>query len=80
MSDSVPKQPPRLKERLESICAEMIDRGILFSEAVAQLEKCFIAEYLTRHDGNLSRVAAGLGFHRNTLAKKIRQYKIRRSR
>ena len=77
MSDSAPKAPPRLKERLENICAEMVEKGILFSEAVSQFERCFIAEYLTRSDGNLTRAAAGLGLHRNTLAKKIQGYKIR---
>ena len=80
MSDSAPKSPPRLKERLETICVEMIDKGILFSEAVTQFEKCFIAEFLSRKDGNLTRAAEGLGLHRNTLAKKIHFYKIRKLR
>ena len=79
MSDST-KSPLRLKDRLEAICVEMIDRGILFSEAASQFEKCFIAELVERHDGNLIRSAARLGMHRNTLAKKIALYKIKRSR
>lgn len=33
MSDSSTKQQPRLKERLENLCVEMIDKGILFLEA-----------------------------------------------
>jgi DNA-binding protein Fis len=78
MSDGQPSKQPRLKDRLESICAEMIERGILFSEAVTQFEKCFIAEYLKRSDGNLTRAAAGLSLHRNTLAKKIQVYKLRK--
>jgi DNA-binding NtrC family response regulator len=76
MSDST-KPPPRLKDRLEAICVEMIDRGILFSEAAAQFEKCFIAELVDRNDGNLVRSAKRLGMHRNTLAKKIAVYKIK---
>ena len=43
MRDSSPK-PPRLKDRLEEICTEMIDKGILFGEAVEQFENCFISE------------------------------------
>jgi DNA-binding NtrC family response regulator len=80
MSDSAGKPPLRLKDRLEHLCVEMIDRGILFSEAVAHFEKSFIAEYLSRKDGNLTRAAEGLGLHRNTLAKKIHLYHIRNSR
>jgi transcriptional regulator with PAS, ATPase and Fis domain len=78
MSDST-KTTPRLKDRLESICVEMIDRGILFSEGIFQFEKCFIAEVLNRNDGNLMRAAENLGIHRNTLAKKIALYKGKRS-
>jgi len=76
-SDSAPKGLPRLKERLEAICKEMVDRGILFSEAVSQFEKCFIAEVLSRNGGNRLRASADLGLHRNTLAKRIAHYKIR---
>ena len=79
MSDSAAKGPPRLKERLESLCVEMIDKGILFSEALSHFEKSFITEYLSRNDGNLTRAAEGLGLHRNTLAKKIQLYKIKKS-
>ncbi len=78
MSDSAPKSLPRFKERLEAICKEMVDRGILFSEALSQFEKCFIAEVLSRNDGNLVRASTDLGLHRNTLAKRIARYRIKR--
>ena len=75
MSDSPAKPQPRLKDRLDSLCVEMIDRGILFLEAKEQFERCFICEVVQRHDGNLVRAASQLGIHRNTLAKRINQYK-----
>jgi len=78
MSDSPATKPPRLKERLEAMCVEMIDKGIHFSEAMAQFEKCFITEVLRRDEGNLVRASERLGLHRNTLAKRIYQYKIKR--
>ncbi len=78
MSDSSSKSQPRLKERLESLCVEMIDRGILFLEAREQFERCFITEVLQRHDGNVVRAACHLGIHRNTLAKRLAYF--RRSR
>lgn len=73
MSDGETKRPLRLKERMEILCTEMIEKGILFSEATAQFERCFITEVMRRNDGNLIRTAANLGIHRNTLSKKVRQ-------
>jgi len=75
-----PKLQPRLKDRLESICLEMIDKGILFAEAVEQFEHCFITEVMKRHDGHLTRASDQLGMHRNTLAKKMVQYKAKTAR
>jgi transcriptional regulator with PAS, ATPase and Fis domain len=54
----------------------MVDRGILFSEARREFEKRFIARVLQRHRGNLSRAAKDLRIHRNTLGKKIVEYKL----
>jgi DNA-binding NtrC family response regulator len=72
MSDHERKPPLRLKDRLEILCTEMIDKGILYSEATEQFERCFIAEVMRRNDGNLIRTAAKLGIHRNTLSKKAK--------
>ena len=72
MTDSPAKPRPRLKDRIELLCMEMIDKGILFSEAMDQFERCFIAEVMRRNDGNLIRTAARLGIHRNTLSKKVK--------
>jgi transcriptional regulator with PAS, ATPase and Fis domain len=78
MSESEIKQPLRLKEHLENICRDMVERGILFSEATEHFEKCFITEVLKRNNGNLLRTAAKLGIHRNTLSKKVNHRKIPR--
>jgi transcriptional regulator with PAS, ATPase and Fis domain len=79
VSDSVVRPQPRLKERLETLCMEMIERGILFSEAMEQFERCFIAEVMRRNNGNLLRTASTLGIHRNTLSKKVTRRKIRKN-
>jgi transcriptional regulator with PAS, ATPase and Fis domain len=65
-------KPPRLKERLEIICKEMVEKGILFPEAMSQFELCFIAEVMRKNSGNLVRTAASLRIHRNTLSKKVK--------
>jgi DNA-binding NtrC family response regulator len=75
MSDSQVKPPLRLKERLEILCREMVEKGILFSEATGQFESCFIAEVLRRNNGNIMRTANVLGIHRNTLSKRISHHK-----
>ena len=77
MSDSA-KEHIRLKDRLEAICAEMIDRGILFTEARDQFEKSFISEVLRRSGGNQLRAAETLEIHRNTLAKRVALYRLKK--
>ena len=78
MSNTPCPEPLRLKDRLEALCVEMIDRGILFGEAVEQFEKCFITEVVARTDHSMVRAAERLGIHRNTLSKKLASYKQRR--
>jgi DNA-binding NtrC family response regulator len=80
MTQAQPKMPPKFKERLEAICTEMIDKGILFTEAVEQFENCFISEILSRNEGHLMRAAGHLGIHRNTLSKKLERNKARNHR
>lgn len=65
-----------MKQELDTLVSEMIDRGILFSDARREFEKRFIARVLQRHRGNLSRAAKDLKIHRNTLGKKIEEYKL----
>jgi transcriptional regulator with PAS, ATPase and Fis domain len=54
----------------------MVENGILFADARREFEKRFIARVLQRHSGNLSRAAKDLRIHRNTLGKKIEEYKL----
>jgi DNA-binding NtrC family response regulator len=65
-----------VKQQLESLVSEMIDRGIRFDDARREFEKRFISRMLQRHRGNLSKAALDLKIHRNTLGKKIAEYKI----
>ncbi len=65
-----------MKQQLESLVTEMVDKGILFSEAKREFEKKFIVRVLQLNRGNLSRAAKDLRIHRNTLGKKIEEYKI----
>ena len=65
-----------MKQQLESLVSEMIEKGILFTDAKREFEKKFIKGVLEQHRGNLSRAAKDLRIHRNTLGKKIEEYKL----
>ena len=65
-----------MKQQLDSLITEMVDKGILFNEARREFEKRFIARVLQRHKGNLSRAAKDLRIHRNTLGKKLEEFKL----
>ena len=67
-----------IADRLEKLVEEMVDRGVRFEDAVRELEKRFIARVLGRCDGSLTKTAGALGLHRNTLSRKIAEYKIKR--
>jgi len=71
MKNTVNPPQPRLKERIETLCRDMIEKGILFSEAMEHFERCFITEVVRRNGGNLTRAATSLGIHRNTVSKKF---------
>jgi len=63
-----------MKSRLEALAVEMVERGILFEDAVAEFEKHFILTVLKRTNGNLSKAADELRIHRNTLSKRVEKY------
>lgn len=65
-----------VKDQLEGLVNQMVERGILFDEAVGEFEKRFIKRVLDRVKGNQSRAAEELGIHRNTLSRKIGEYKL----
>jgi DNA-binding NtrC family response regulator len=67
-----------ISERLEKLVEEMVDKGVQFDDAIREFEKRFIARVLGNCDGSLTRTADKLGIHRNTLTRKMDEYKIRK--
>ena len=65
-----------MKEKLESLVSEMIEKRIYLEEAVREFEKRFIQNALTKTGGNQTKAATVLGVHRNTLSRKIVQHKL----
>ena len=65
-----------MRDQLEALVGMMVERGILFDEAVNEFEKKFIKRVLERANGNQCRAAKVLGIHRNTLSRKIAEYNL----
>ena len=67
-----------ISDRLDRLVDEMVERGVQFDDAIHEFEKRFISRVLGCCDGSLTRTASTLGIHRNTLSRKMGEYKIRK--
>lgn len=63
-----------MRKRMESLIGEMLDGRILLEEALTEFEKIYIQKALERNSDHLSKTAAALGIHRNTLSKRVASY------
>jgi DNA-binding NtrC family response regulator len=68
-----------LKEQLEGLIDAMVTKGVRYTDAQREFEKKFIAHVLSRSGGNLGRAAEVLGIHRNTLTRKMTEYRLKRT-
>jgi Fis family transcriptional regulator len=68
-----------MRETLDRLVEEMVTKGIRYYDAHREFEKRFIAHVLVKVDGNLCKAADLLGIHRNTLSRKIAEYRLRRT-
>jgi transcriptional regulator with PAS, ATPase and Fis domain len=60
-----------VKNQLDALINELVERDILFEDALSEFEKRFIRKVLEKNNGNLSKAAKTLHIHRNTLSRKI---------
>ena len=67
-----------ISDRLERLVEEMVDRSVQFDDAVHEFEKRFISRVLKHCEGSLTKTACALGMHRNTLTRKMAEYKLKR--
>ena len=68
-----------MRDQMDKLVAEMLDKGVLYDDARREFEKMFSARALQRAKGNLGDAAGLLGLHRNTIARKMAEYRIKRS-
>ena len=65
-----------MRDQLEALIQQMVEKGIRYDAAVQDFEKFYIGRVLERVKGNQSRAARMLGMHRNTLSRKIGEYHL----
>ena len=68
-----------MRDQLEQLIQQMLDKGIRYDEARREFEKVFITRALQRSKGSVGDAATLLGLHRNTVARKMTEYRIKRS-
>ena len=68
-----------MRDQLDHLVQQMLDRGIRYDDARREFEKVFITRALQRSNGNVCDAADLLGVHRNTVARKMAEYRIKRT-
>jgi DNA-binding NtrC family response regulator len=68
-----------MRDDLSALVQQMIDRGILFDDAQREFERMFITRALAKTNYSVSKAAKMTGLHRNTLSRKMTEYRIRKS-
>jgi Fis family transcriptional regulator, factor for inversion stimulation protein len=67
-----------VRDQMDRLVSDMLDKGILYDDARREFEKIFISRALQRTKYNLGDAADLLGLHRNTISRKIAEYRIKR--
>lgn len=68
-----------MRDQLERLVTDMLDKGVHYEDVRREFEKISITRALQRTRGSLGDAAEMLGVHRNTIARKIAEYRIKRS-
>jgi DNA-binding NtrC family response regulator len=66
-----------VRDQLEKLVQEMLDRGVLYEDARKEFERMFIVRALQRSRGSVGSAAELLGLHRNTLSRKMGEYRLK---
>ena len=61
---------------IDELATQLLEGGFFMEEAVELLEKAMITGALQRTEGNQCEASKTLGIHRNTLQRKMTEYKI----
>ena len=68
-----------MRDQLDNLVQLMIDRGVRYDDARREFERVFITRALQRSEGSVGEAAELLGIHRNTVTRKMAEYRIKRT-
>lgn len=66
-----------LRELLEALVEALVTRGVPYDEARQAFEKRYIERALEEAEGSVSGAADVMGVHRNTVTRKMAEYRIK---
>ncbi|MDA1094463.1 MAG: histidine kinase [Acidobacteria bacterium] len=66
-----------MRDQLNRLVDEMVTKGIRYEDARQEFERRFISRALARADGKVGRAAKMIGLHRNTLSRKVTEYRLK---
>ncbi len=70
------RERDEMKEKFEALVEHLVGNGFFLEEVVELLERTLIERTLERTGGNRSAASKLLGIHRNTLKRKMTEYKL----
>ena len=70
------RERDEMKAEFEALVEHLTGNGFFLEEVVELLEKTLIEKTLERTGGNRSAASKLLGIHRNTLQRKMAEYKL----
>ncbi len=65
-----------MKHQMDKLITDLVEGGVFFLDAVSEFEKSYIRRVLEVSHGTQCQAAKALGIHRNTLSRKMEQYKL----
>jgi len=68
-----------VRDKLNRLVDEMVAKGIRYDDARQEFERRFISRALARSEGKVGRAAKMIGLHRNTLSRKVTEYRLKRT-
>ena len=68
-----------MRDQLNRLVDEMVSKGIRYDDARQEFERRFISRALLRAEGKVGRAAKMIGLHRNTLSRKVTEYRLKRT-
>ena len=68
-----------MRDELNRLVDEMVAKGLRYDDARQEFERRFISRALARSEGKVGRAAKMIGLHRNTLSRKVTEYRLKRT-